>query len=408
MDSTTFLIILVIVIVVIIVILLMRDKPKKKKTYVEYSREEVGVAKNLEPKMIPHFKLAEKKNIIRSFGPNAVIPGYVPTKIRNAYGLNNISYDGSGQTIAIVDAFHNPTIINDFKAFDAQFNIGSPDKLIVQSFTQKTNEGWALEAALDVQWAHAIAPKATILLVEAASDSLKDLLNAVKYAVTQGASVVSMSWGSSEFLGQSNYNANFKGNNVLFLASSGDTGGLVNWPSVSPNVLACGGTTLNLAGNGQYVSEAGWSGSGGGKSRYEILPAWQKSFGLNGKRQTPDISMLADPNTGVPVYNTFGVNGTTGWFQVGGTSLSCPMLAGVFAIANQIRQQNGKSNLSNSSIPNYIYNTLGKSNNNFNDITLGRAGTFTCKSGYDNVTGLGSPLNKPGNVGFVFDLINAP
>lgn len=409
MDSTLLLGVLIIVIVVIIVIFLLRDKPKRKTSrIVDYCREEVGVSKTLEPKMKPHFKLAERKEIIRSFGPNAIIPGYIPTNIRNAYGLNNVTNDGTGQTIAIVDAFHNPKIIDDFKAFDAQFNIGKPDKLLVKSFTQTTNEGWALEAALDVQWAHVIAPGATILLVEAASDSLTDLLNAVNYAVTQGASVVSLSWGAYEFLGQSSYNKAFSGNNVIFLASSGDTGGLVNWPSVSPNVLACGGTSLNLTKDGQYVSETGWSGSGGGKSRYEILPNWQKNFGLAGKRQTPDFSMLADPNTGVPVYNTFGVNGTTGWFQVGGTSLSCPMLAGVFAIANQIRQQNGKSNLSNSTIPNYIYNTLGKDSSNFNDIKLGKAGTFSCKSGYDNVTGLGTPLNKPNNVGFVYDLANAP
>ncbi len=210
--------------------------------------------------------------------------GYTPQQIQNAYGVNQITFsggkvagNGAGQTIAIVTAYNDPNIKSDLAAFDSQFGLSAPPSFQVDNLGATTTDaGWALETSLDVEWAHSVAPGANIVLVEAPSASLSDLLNAVNYASNQpGVSVVSMSWGTTEFWGESAYDSIFTTpaghTGVTFVAASGDSGAWYGpmYPSVSPNVLAVGGTTLTLAAGSTYGSETGWSGSTGGFSGYD-------------------------------------------------------------------------------------------------------------------------------------------
>jgi subtilase family serine protease len=354
----------------------------------------------------PMFKVLV--NAIGGMQPfNDVPVGYSPAYVKDGYGIVNVNADGSGQKIAVILAYKNPTAIADFKHFDQTFNLGHADKLTVFSNATTVDSGWSMESCLDIQWSHAMAPAADIILVEAASASLKDLSAAVKLAISKGANIISMSWGSTEFSSQTLYNSVFSTPGIVFLASSGDTGGVVNWPSSAKNVLAVGGTSLNLASDGTYVTETGWNGSGGGISKFESMPQWQKTFGLKGKRQTPDIGLVADPQTGVAIYSSGDYNGQTGWFEIGGTSLSCPATAGILALANQMRVSSGKKTLDTTSLCNYLYsNTSTKTNyaSSFNDIAQGTAGRNQCKFGYDNVTGLGTPKNGS-NSGFIYDLV---
>ncbi len=178
---------------------------------------------------------------------------YTPAQVRDAYGFDKLSYDGTGQTIAIVDAYDDPNIASDLKVFDQAFGLAAPPSFVkaplanASGTVPKSNPVWAGEISLDVEWAHAIAPKAKILLVEAATSSWTDLINAVDYARKQsGVSVVSMSWGGPEFPGETAYDATFTtpvGHpGVAFVASSGDGGAgrsirprrRTCWPSAGP------------------------------------------------------------------------------------------------------------------------------------------------------------------------------
>src|SRR5579863_1137642 len=222
--------------------------------------------------------------------PNAkqAAPGYSPAQIKQAYGFNQISFngtagDGTGTTIAIVDAYDDPKIASDLHQFDLAFGLPDPPSFIKESQTGSTtklpaaNAGWATEIALDVEWAHAIAPGAKILLVEANSSSMSDLMTAVNTARNYtGVVAVSMSWGGGEFSSEVNYDSYFTTpaghTGVSFFASSGDTGAPASYPESSPNVVSVGGTSLFLNGS-NYSSEVAWSGSGGGISSYESQPA---------------------------------------------------------------------------------------------------------------------------------------
>jgi len=347
---------------------------------------------------------------------------YTPSQIRQAYGLDNVTSDGSGQVIAIVDAYDDPTIANDLQAFITQFGLGSMNglspqtactvaagphpcfqKMFAQGATPQTNSGWALEIALDVEWAHAIAPRADILLVEASSSSLSDLLGAVDVAVGNGAKAVSMSWGGSEFLTESLYDDHFSNpTGVTFTAASGDSGSGVLWPAASPYVVGVGGTTLRLDSNNNVTSETAWSGSGGGISVAETEPVYQINFLVmgGGGRGVPDVSYVADPSTGVEVYDSTPYNGEIGWFQVGGTSVGTPQWAAIVALANQTRPA-GSQPLYTTQISSPFYYAANAIvyTSNYRDITVGSNGRRPCRIcsatiGYDFVTGLGSPLSN--------------
>jgi subtilase family serine protease len=337
-------------------------------------------------------------------GPSSPFLGYSPAQIRHAYGFDQLAADGTGQTIAIVDAYDAPNVFNDLNTFDGSYSINGGSQTLRQqygdasTFLTKVNQtggtaypapntGWAQEISLDVQWAHVIAPAAKILLVEANSSSFADLLTAVDYAA-QNAHVVSMSWGGGDFSGEAGLDSHFNVPGVTFLASSGDSGGRVEYPAASPYVVSVGGTSLTLSGN-NYQKETGWSSVGGGASSYEPEPGYQTGYNItntNGHRGTPDVAYDADPNTGVPVIYNGGL------YVFGGTSVGAPQWAGLVALANQGRT----TPLTSSSLttsPVYTAATGATTYAaNYHDITSGRAGFYRAGTGYDLVTGLGSPV----------------
>lgn len=318
--------------------------------------------------------------------------GYTPSQIRKAYGVSNVSDTGAGETIAIVDAYGSPTMQSDLNAFSSKFGLSSANLTIAypDGKPTKTDGGWALETSMDVEWAHAIAPGAKILLVVAKSPSNTYLMDAIKYATSHGAQVVSNSWGGSESYSESNYDSYFNHSGITYLASSGDDGSGVEWPASSQYVVSAGGTTLNLDATGTYESESGWSGSGGGVSDYVSIPDYQQSVSsvVGDYRGNPDISWVADPNTGAAVYDTTPDQGQTGWFQVGGTSLSSPSLAGVVAL---IDQSLGYSLDSYDFLTDIYAATSSGYDNDYHDITSGSNGDYSAEAGYDLVTGIGSP-----------------
>jgi subtilase family serine protease len=322
--------------------------------------------------------------------------GLTPGQVRHAYGFDAVSFngtpgDGRGQTIAIVTANDDPSIAADLATFDRQFGLAAPPSFTKHAMPGATavNPTWALETALDVEWAHAMAPGANILLVEAASAGLGDLTAAADYARQQpGVSVVSMSWGAAEFSVESYMDATFTtpANHVgvAFVAASGDGGSAgALWPALSPNVLAVGGTQLSVDGSGNYVGESAWSGSAGGTSRYENAPAAQSAVTGSTRRTGPDVSYDA---TGLAVYTSVTVNGLTGWMTTGGTSAGTPQWAALLAIADQGRAAAGKSNLTNA--VSAIYSLPAS---DFHDVTAGGNGAVNARGGYDAVTGRGSP-----------------
>ncbi len=325
--------------------------------------------------------------------------GLSPDQIRTAYGVNEIAFEGNvvgngaGQTIAIVDAFFDPNIQSDLSTFDAQYGLAAPPSFtqFVESGLRAENASWALETALDVEWAHAIAPAANITLVEAAPD-LADLLSGVSFASSlRGVSVVSLSWGASEFSGETAFDSVFTTpsghTGITFVASAGDSA-TVEYPSASPNVLSVGGTTLNVTSNGTIVSETAWSDSGGGLSAFEPGQSFQTAAltasGLpTHARATPDVAFDANPSTGVSVFDSVG---GLGWVQVGGTSVGAPSWSGLIAIADQGLALAGKGSLANAQEDLYQLPS-----SDFNDIISGLTPFHTAGPGYDLVTGLGSP-----------------
>jgi hypothetical protein len=333
---------------------------------------------------------------------------YTPAQITSAYGFNAVTFgsvkgDGTGQTIAIVDAYDDPNIQADLNAFDAQFNL--PATTVTRAGQSATSSlpgtdssgGWELEESLDVEWAHAIAPGAKIVLVEANSTSDLDLLAGVTYASSL-ANVVSMSWGGGEFSGENSYDGDFSKAGVAFVASSGDNGAPISWPAASPNVIAVGGTALTLGSGNTYGSESGWSGSGGGPSSYESQPSYQSGVVTQTTmRANPDVAYDASPSTGFAVYDSFAYSGTSyGWLQIGGTSAGAPQWSALLAIADQGRALSSQAALDSTGAQ-QVQTTLyaNAKTGDFHDITTGAStGTpnYNAGAGYDYVTGLGSPV----------------
>jgi hypothetical protein len=346
--------------------------------------------------------------------PTPVSTVLTPSQIAAAYSISRSSTTASGETIAIVDAYNDPNIQADLAVFDSEYNLPAANLTVENQAGQTTNlprtdPGWSLEIALDVEWAHAAAPGAKIVLVEANSASTGDLMTAVQTAAKQ-ASVVSMSWGGSEFAGETAYDtaAYFANPNVTFVAASGDDGGAggAEWPAVSPYVVSVGGTTLSLTSTGSIQSETAWNGSGsrftgysgstGGTSLYESAPSYQTSaLGSSvTKRETPDVAADANPSTGLSVYDSVPGNGQTGWFKVGGTSAGAPVWAGIIAAADKARVAAGNGVLSSTQTLSLLYgiSTTAAYTSDFHDITSGSSFVASAAKGYDMVTGLGSPV----------------
>jgi subtilase family serine protease len=368
--------------------------------------------------------------VLPQAAPSSGPDGYSPAQIKHAYGFDQISFDngtvagdGTGQTIAIVDAFDDPNVGSDLHVFDNKFGLPAPPSLRVVNQTggnmlPAEDPGWASEISLDVEWALAIAPGANIVLVETNSDSISDLMAGVLWArQAKNVSVVSISWGGSEFVDIGTVNpqsqtqfdsefttpANHPG--VTFVAAAGDEGQAtgIEWPASSPNVLSVGGTTLMLADDGTYESETGWNGTSGGYSTVETEPVFQEGAETTGSRSGPDVAYDADPNTGIAIYDSIEDQGESGWQVVGGTSAATPQWVGLIAIADQGRVLSGGSTLDGVSqtLP-ALYslysppNTAGYSSYTaaFNDIISGGQDgrlTVPATAGYDIVTGLGSP-----------------
>ncbi len=358
-----------------------------------------------------------------------------PSQIRQAYGINNISFngvagDGTGTTIAIVDAYNAPNIVSDVAAFSSYFSLPACNLTVVNQTGGSTlpknppaDDDWDPEISLDVEWAHAIAPGAKILLVEATNDQIPrgssiptDLFDAVNYACgVTGVVVVSMSWGQGEFSGESSYDSNFVHAGVTFVAASGDSGSPPIYPAISPDVVSVGGTSLSVDSNGNRTSETGATFSGGGISGYgqsgtfESQPSYQSSYAISQnnsillgatKRCNPDVSLVA---SNVPFYDSYDFTG--GWAPTAppdgyyGTSFAAPQWAALIAIADQGRALAGLGSLSSAAALADLYLNIPASS--FYDITSinSTSGTttvgspeYSCGTGYNLVTGLGVPV----------------
>jgi hypothetical protein len=357
--------------------------------------------------------MAEVFSPLKSSGSgitNPTVVGDTPAQIKAAYGFAGVTGTGVGQTIAVVDAYNDPNITGDLTAFDSAFGLPAAS-LKVESQTGSTtvlpatNADWATEISLDVEWAHAIAPAASILLVEAKSDNWSDLEAAVDYAKgVSGVSVVSMSWGGSEYSSETSDDGTFSQPGVSFVTSAGDDGSPASYPATSPNVLSVGGTTLNLtkvtSTGATYGSETAWSDGGGGISAYEKEPAYQAGVQTNasGSLVSPDVAWDADPNTGVAVYDTLNDGYGTGWIQIGGTSVGAPSWSGLLADANQELVAAHKSVLG----ANAMTDLFDLPSAAYHDITTGGNGTYNAGTGFDAVTGIGSPVAST----LVSDLVN--
>lgn len=352
---------------------------------------------------------------------------YTPDDIRQAYNITS-DYTGKNTTIAIIDvssvsSYSHAKITSDYTTFCKQFNLPYAG-LNIYTYPQTggtipTNtQGWGGEASLDIQWAHAIAPEANIILIltlntkNQSASSLSTFAGAIGLALSKGADIISMSWGTSEFTSEAqllleSIFSSPSASHVTFIASIGDSGGVISYPGCSNNVIGVGGTFLNYdKENSQYLGESAWYGSGGGVSRYIPQPSYQSAVNIPfsyTKRCTPDVGYIADPNTGVAVF--ISENITTGeWVQMGGTSVGAPCWAGIVAL---IYEKYGKVGTSN--ILKALYNLYNSSSYQscFNDIILGESITVTnnglsvqhsCNAGYDLVTGIGTPN--------VYNLIN--
>jgi subtilase family serine protease len=356
--------------------------------------------------MRPHYSIYTPDNTSAASAPSGPpTSAFAPAQVRHAYGFDQVTNQGAGQTIGIVDAYDDANAESDLGVFSTQFGLpactssnGCFRKVYSNGKKPVANANWAVEIALDVEWAHAIAPKATILLVETPTNSLSDLVGGVTVAVRDGASAVSMSWTAGEFSGETSMDKNFVSNGVTYLAASGDAGTGAVYPAASPDVIGVGGTSLSLSANGSYLSETAWSGSGGGLSAFEREPSFQAQFGIpddsRGYRGSPDVSYDGNPGTGYAVYDSIGISGYAGWFQVGGTSAGTPQWAALIAITNSMRAAARKSNLSSTNTTLYSLAKTGL-NTDFRAVTQGTNGTCgticTASAGYDYLTGLGTP-----------------
>ncbi len=359
--------------------------------------------------------------------PGPFASSLTPAQIQSYYGANNIEFgsgigaikgDGAGQTIAIVDAYDDPALVDstaanfstsDLAEFDKYF--GLPDPPSFQKFGQTgstttlpaASAGVSVETSLDVEWAHVMAPDASIDLVEANTEVFQtDMVAAIQEAASlPGVSVLSLSYGYPELPHSGNFNSDFTTpaghQGVTFVVATSDTGSFgvggidpfSGQPAFLPNVVSVGGTSLAASANAPTL-ETAWQQGGGGISKYIPEPSYQDAVQDTGKRTAPDVSMDADPTFGgVAVYDSFAFGTADPWNQIGGTSLATPLWAGLITVADQGRVAAGGTTLDGPSqtLP-ALYNLPYQ---DYNDILAGDNEGFGATPGYDEVTGLGSP-----------------
>jgi subtilase family serine protease len=319
--------------------------------------------------------------------------GFNPGDLQSAYALPSATA-GVGKTVAIVDAYDYPTAEADLAVYRDQFGLppcttanGCFKKVNqngVQGSYPKADSGWSLEMALDLDMVSAACPNCKILLVEAKTASIVNLGTAVNKAVAMGATAVSNSYGAGEYFGETSAESSYyKHPGVAITVSSGDSGYGVEFPAASQYVTAVGGTTLARASNPRGWVETTWGGSGSGCSKYIGKPSWQKDPSCS-KRTVADVSAVADPATGVAVYDSTSYQGQKGWWVVGGTSASSPLISASYALAGNA------ASITYGAYP-YSHTTA------LNDVTSGSNGTcsvaYLCSAvtGYDGPTGLGTP-----------------
>lgn len=346
-----------------------------------------------------------------AFGKRVTIQGYTPADIQAAYQMPS---NGGADAIAIVDGYDLPTSLSDFNTFSSEFGLPVETSTNAMASTNKVfqliystgkqpafnNNGYGDEIALDVQWAHAMAPNAKIYLIECPTESISDLMGGVGLAAgLSDVRDVSLSWGGDETQGQTQYDPQFTAANQSYFAAAGDQSNLTNWPATSPNVVGVGGTSLDFSA-GHVVSEVAWSSGGGGLSSVYSRPTFQNAVVsvVGSSRGCPDIAAVADPNNGVAVFDSTsdGIGQPTGWEVVGGTSLSCPVCAGITNVR-------GAYSATSSAELTRIYGFYSSSEYHayYRDIVSGTSGSISAAAGYDLVTGIGAPTGLIANTTYV-------
>jgi subtilase family serine protease len=318
--------------------------------------------------------------------------GIAPADLRSAYSLPSSA--GSGQTIAIVDAYDDPTAEADLATYRSAFGLpacSSDDKCFRKvgqsggSSLPSADPGWGQEISLDLDMASAVCPQCHLLLVEATSSSQANLGAAVNTAVKLGATVVSNSYGGPDASDHS-YGRYYHHPGVAITASSGDSGYGVSYPASSRYVTAVAGTRLSRSSRSSHGwTEAAWSGAGSGCSSMNTAPSQPTSTTQCKGRAVADVAAVADPSTGVAVFDSTPFQGTSGWLTFGGTSAAAPIIAGVFALAGNNHDVNDGG---------YVW---AHHNGGFNDVTSGSNGDCDtsrwcwARRGWDGPTGWGTP-----------------
>ncbi len=359
-------------------------------------------------------------SVLRQAAPAEVSPtysgsgvggGYAPADLRSAYDLPSASA-GSGQTVAIVDAYDDPDAESDLSRYRSHYGISACTtasgcfKKVNQSggtSYPSANAGWAVEISLDLDMVSAACPNCHILLVEASTNSYTNLFTAEDEAVTLGASEISNSWAGEEFSEETSDDSYFHHAGVPIFASAGDEGYGVEYPAASQFVVSVGGTALTPASNSRGWSETVWSGTGGGCSAYESKPAWQTHSPDCSKRTDNDIAAVASPETPVSVADSYKLPAEfsqpeTGWTLVGGTSVSSPLMAGTMALANAYTKTFGGADA-------FYKEAVQNGTGVLDNVTSGsnvksgekNCGNYLCNGevGYNGPSGLGSPFGAP-------------
>lgn len=322
------------------------------------------------------------------FTPDAAtanVAGYGPADLQAAYKIPSKTA-GAGQTVAIVDSYDDSHAESDLKVYRSHFHL-APCTTVNGCFHRlnqagsagpypRGDAGWAAEISLDLDMVSAVCPRCHILLIEANSNAFLDLALSVDTAARLGAKEISNSYGGGEWFGELSFQSHYNHPGVMITASSGDSGYGPQFPAASQYVTAVGGTTLSHTSGSRGWSENVWSGAGSGCSAYISKPVWQHDASC-GRRTVADVSAVADPSTGVAVYDR-------GWQVYGGTSVSSPIIAAVYALA------------ANAATSTYAQDSYLHSGAMF-DITVGAnglcGGSYLCTGvvGYDGPSGNGSP-----------------
>jgi hypothetical protein len=325
---------------------------------------------------------------VRPDATTAYSSGFSAPQLQTADGVSGLT---SSTLIAVVDAYASPYAAADLAAYRTRVNLGTANLTQVNQnggsiSTVKADVGWGQEEMLDLDMVSAICPTCPILYVGANSASFADLGAAVNRAAAMGAKVISNSYGAPEFSGEQTYASAYNHPGVAITVSSGDSGYGVQAPAAFNTVTAVGGTSLTLNANGTRSSETVWSGAGSGCSALISKPSWQHDS-LCSRRSVVDVAAVANPSTGVAIYDSYGSTGGANWYVFGGTSAAAPIIGAVYALAGPL-----------SGVPaSTAYSAPAGS---LYDVTSGTNAKGRCRNGYlcqgavgyDGPTGMGTPI----------------